>query len=57
MSLFKGPYGQYGPAICAIALGVAAVVFIIVAARLLRRHDVSAGRAAGVALAVTIRNP
>jgi hypothetical protein len=56
MWLFKGPYGQYGPAICAIALGVAAVgvVFIIVSARLLRRHDMRTGRAADVVLAVTI---
>ena len=54
MWLFTGRYGQYGPAICAIALGVAAIgiAFLVVAARLVRRSDVSAGSVVGVILAV-----
>ena len=54
MWLFTGPYSQFGAAICLIALGVTAVgvVFIVIAARLIRRTDVSATRTGLVILAV-----
>jgi hypothetical protein len=55
MWLFTGRYAQLGPAICIIALGVAAVglVFVGVASRLVRRGDVGTWWTAGVILAVT----
>jgi len=43
MWLFTGRYAQYGPAICAIALGVLSigVIFLVIAVRLVQRRDVA----------------
>lgn len=43
MWLFTGRYAQYGPAICVVALGVSsvAIIFLVIAARLVRRHDLA----------------
>ena len=43
MWLFTGRYAQYGPTICAIALGVLSigVIFLVIAVRLVQRRDVA----------------
>ena len=52
--LFTGRYRELGPAICLIAFIAASIgsIFLIVAARLIRRHDLRAGKVISLLLAV-----